>query len=106
MLTNEHWSKLKSILLEDSVYDKPEHRKTLEGILYRLRTGCPWRDFPEYFGRWNTAYRRFFFWSRKGILLRLFRKLSKDSDSEWEFMELYKAYQHSLVGNLNVIKVS
>jgi len=32
MLNDEHWSKLKSILLEDRAYDKPEHRKTLEAI--------------------------------------------------------------------------
>ncbi len=50
MLTDELWSKLKTILLEDRVYNKLEHRKTLEGILYRLRVGCPWRDLPEYFG--------------------------------------------------------
>ena len=37
MLTDELWSKLKAILLEDRVYNKPEHRKTIEGILYRLR---------------------------------------------------------------------
>ena len=36
MLTDEHWSKLRAILLEDRVYDKPEHRNTMEGILYRL----------------------------------------------------------------------
>ena len=97
MLNDEDWSKLKSILLEDRVYDKPEHRKTLEGILYRLRIGCPWRDLPEYFGRWNTVYRRFLLWSMKGILLRLFRALSKDSDCEWEFIDgsYIKAHQHS-----------
>ncbi len=87
MLNDEDWSKLKSILLEDRVYDKPEHRKTLEGILYRLRIGCPWRDLPEYFGRWNTVYRRFLLWSRKGIVLRLISALSKDSDWEWEFID-------------------
>ena len=59
MLTDEHWSKLRAILLEDRVYDKPEHRNTMEGILYRMRVGCPWRDIPESFGLWNTIFRRF-----------------------------------------------
>lgn len=36
MLTDEMWSKLKAILLEDRVYNKREHRYTIEGILYRL----------------------------------------------------------------------
>jgi len=47
MLTDGHWSKLRTIRLKDRVYDKPEHRNTVEGILYRMRTGCPWRDMPE-----------------------------------------------------------
>jgi transposase len=62
-----------------------------------LRVGCPWRDLPEYFGLWNTIYRRFLLWSRKGILLRLFKTLSTNSDTEWEFIDgsYVKAHQHS-----------
>ncbi|WP_037028195.1 IS5 family transposase, partial [Psychromonas aquimarina] len=97
MLTDELWSKLKAILLEDRVYNKSEHRQTMEGILYRLRVGCPWRDLPECFGLWNTIYRRFLLWSRKGILMRLFKTLSSDSDVKWEFIDgsYIKAHQHS-----------
>lgn len=97
MLTDELWSKLKAILLEDRVYNKREHRQTLEGILYRLRVGCPWRDLPECFGLWNTIYRRFLLWSRKGILMRLFKSLAQNSDTEWEFIDgsYVKAHQHS-----------
>lgn len=96
MLTDELWSKLKPILLEDRVYNKYEHRQTMEGILYRLRVGCPWRDLPECFGLWNTIYRRFILWSRKGILMRLFKALSIDTDTEWEFIDgsYVKAHQH------------
>lgn len=36
MHTDEHCFKLRAILLEDRVYDKPEHRNTMEGILYRM----------------------------------------------------------------------
>jgi transposase len=96
MLTDELWSKLKAILLEDRVYNKYEHRQTMEGILYRLRVGCPWRDLPECFGLWNTIYRRFILWSRKGGLMRLFKALSIDTDTEWEFIDgsYVKAHQH------------
>ena len=97
MLTDEHWSKLRAILLEDRVYDKPEHRNTMEGILYRMRVGCPWRDIPESFGLWNTIFRRFLLWSRKGILQRLFKKLISEPDFEWIFIDgsIVKAHQHS-----------
>jgi transposase len=69
----------------------------MEGILYRLHVGCPWRDLSKYFGLWNTIYRRFLLWSRKGILLRLFKTLSTNSDTEWKFIDgrYVKAHQHS-----------
>ncbi|WP_281066798.1 transposase [methane-oxidizing endosymbiont of Gigantopelta aegis] len=44
MLTDELWEKLKIIMLKMGIYDKPCLRKTVEGIFYRLRVGCPWRD--------------------------------------------------------------
>ena len=76
MLTDEYWSTLSRLLLETGrVYNKPEHRMTFEGILYRMRVGCPWRDIPRAFGDWNTIYRRFNLWSKKGVLLQLFTAL-------------------------------
>ena len=70
---------------------------TMEGILYRMRTGCPWRDLPKKFGKWNTIYRRFLLWSRKGVTRQLFELMSKDNDSEWIFIDssIVKAHQHS-----------
>lgn len=79
------------------VYNKPEHRMTFEGILFRMRTGCPWRDLPPDFGNWSAIFRRFHLWSKKGILLNLFNWLSKDTDSEWLFIDgsIIRAHQHS-----------
>jgi transposase len=65
MLTDEHWSKLETMMLEASIYGKPNLRMTVEGILYRMRTGCPWRDLPHEFGDWNTIYKRYNAWSAK-----------------------------------------
>ena len=97
MLTDEHWTKLSIIMLKDRVYDKLTHRNTMEGILYRMRTGCPWRDVPESFGDWSTIYRRFNLWSKKGVLMRVFRSLRHEPDLEWEFIDgsIVKAHQHS-----------
>jgi transposase len=41
-------------------------RRTVEGIVWRFRTGAPWRDVPERFGNWNSVYGRFADWSRDG----------------------------------------
>ena len=41
MLSDEHWSKLRTIMREQGIYNKPNLRKTVEGILYRMRVGQP-----------------------------------------------------------------
>lgn len=51
MLTEERWSKLREILLQFSLYDNAGLRRTVEGILFRMRSGIPWKDLPEHFGK-------------------------------------------------------
>ncbi len=79
------------------VHNKPEHRMTFGGILYRMRIGCPWRDLPSDFGKWSAIFRRFNLWSRKVILLNLFNSLSNETDSEWLVIDgsIVRAHQHS-----------
>jgi transposase len=97
MLNDEHWSKLKAIMLEERIYDKPNLRNTVEGILYRIRTGCPWRDVPVFFGNWNSIYKRFNAWSKHGIIANIFKALVSNADTEWEFIDgsIVRAHQHS-----------
>lgn len=47
-----------------------------------MRTGCPWRDVPEWFGDWSVIYRRFNLWSKKSILMRIFRALKYEPNIE------------------------
>ena len=53
IITEEKWLKLKSILLDLNVYDKPSLKETFLAIIYRLKTGCPWRYLvdPEQFSK-------------------------------------------------------
>ena len=97
MLTDEHWSKLRPILLDAGIYDKSKLRLTVEGILYRMRVGCPWRDLPKEFGNWNAIFKRFNDGSSSGKLEAVFKILSSEPDFEWEFLDgtIVKAHQHS-----------
>ena len=97
MLTDELWSKLRTIMRQFRIYDKPGLRKTVEGILYRMRTGLPWRDLPSFFGIWISIYQQFNRWSSKGKLMKIFKALVSDPDLEWEFIDgsIVKAHQHS-----------
>ena len=48
-----------------------------------MRTGCPWRELPEAFGRWNPVYKRLNAWSAEGKIMRIFNRWVKDPDIEW-----------------------
>ena len=88
MLTDDSWILLSRIMyLTGRIYNKPEHRMTLEGILYRMRTGIPWRDLPREFGDWSAVFRRFNLWSKKGVMTDIFRFLSRLNDSQWLFID-------------------
>jgi len=82
---------------QHGIYDKPNLRKIVEGILYRMRVGCPWRDLPSVFGFWNSIYQQFNRWSSKNKLMKIFKVLVNDPDLEWEFIDgsIVKAHQHS-----------
>lgn len=43
------------------------HRLVLDGIFWIARTGSPWRDLPEQFGRWSSVYRQFRRWTLAGL---------------------------------------
>ncbi|WTW99953.1 IS5 family transposase [Streptomycetaceae bacterium NBC_01309] len=59
-----------------------DHRTTVNGVLYRLRTGLPWRDLPERFGNWQTVYQRHRRWSADGTWDRILTALQVRADAE------------------------
>ena len=54
-----------------------DDREMLEAIIWRQRTGSPWRDVPGEFGPWQTAYTRWREWVDEGVLDDLFRGLQE-----------------------------
>ena len=48
------------------------NRLFVDAVLWIARTGAPWRDLPGRFGKWNTVWKRFDRWGRKGVWRRLF----------------------------------
>ena len=64
-LRNDQWDRIKNILpgREGHVGGTAEdNRLFVEAVLYRFRTGCPWRDLPERFGYWKSVHQRFGRW--------------------------------------------
>lgn len=65
-----------------------DHRRMVNGILWVLGSGAPWRDMPERFGRWGTVYDRFRRWTREGLWDRILDRLQAqrhaDGQIDWE----------------------
>jgi transposase len=59
-----------------------DHRLMFDAMLWRLRTGAPWRDLPERFGPWQTVYDRFRRWRTDGTLDRILEALQLRLDRQ------------------------
>ena len=53
------------------------HRLVLDGIFWIARTGSPWRDLPEEFGKWSSVYRQFRRWTLAGLWEQILEALSE-----------------------------
>ena len=73
-----------------------DNRLFVEAVLWIVRTGAPWRDLPVCFGCWNSAFRRFRRWSRKGVFEKIFNALSGDPDFEYAIVDgtIVRVHQH------------
>lgn len=83
-LTDEPWDRLAALLPpERPATGRPnrDHRTVLNGILWHLRTGAPWRDLPEWYGPWQTAYSRFRRWQLAGVWARILTAVLADADA-------------------------
>jgi transposase len=73
-----------------------DNRLFVDAVLWIAKTGAPWRDLPERFGRWNTVWRRFDRWALKGVWRKVFDKL-QDPDLEWLILDstVIRAHPHA-----------
>ena len=69
----------------------------VEAVLYRLRTGMPWRDLPERYGEGEKIHTRFSRWAKSGVWERMFQHLAADADNEYAMIDstIVRAHQHS-----------
>lgn len=74
-----------------------DNRLFVNGVLWILRTGAPWRDLPERYGKWNSVYQRFRRWAKAGVWEEVFERLRAEPDMEWVMLDssIVRAHQHS-----------
>jgi len=65
-----------------------DHRRMLNGLFWKLRSGAPWRDIPERYGPWSSIYDRYRRWCREGrftvMLVALRNELDARDQLDWE----------------------
>jgi len=90
VLTDSMWEQLIVTLKSKGCYETENSRDIMEAIIWKLRTGAPWRDVPEQLCPWQTAFNRFNRWSEKGLWSDFFlnyeEKLTKSGYSPMEVM--------------------
>ena len=60
-----------------------DNRQFVNGVLWILRTGAPWRDLPSTFGHWKNVHKRFCRWVKKGIWKKLLDIVADKPDYKW-----------------------
>jgi transposase len=103
-LTDEEWRRLLPMMPANARRGRRwcDHRKVIDGIFFRTRTGCPWRDLPGEYGKWKTVYNRHRRWSLDGTWQEILARLQAGSDEaegkDWTVSAdstVVRAHQHA-----------
>ncbi len=103
-LTDAAWERIGPLLPGSDGCGRPwrDHRQVINGVLWRLRTGAPWRDLPERYGPWQTVYERFARWDADGTWAKLLEQVQVRDDAvgtmEWTVSvdsTINRAHQHA-----------
>jgi len=110
VLTDAQWERIAPLLpgkKGDPGRSGDDNRRSLEGILWIVRTGAPWRDLPDAFGNWFTVWKRFRRWALKGVFEKVFKVLSGEPDMEYALIDgtIVKVHRHG-AGAKGGLKIS
>jgi len=102
-LTDKAWAVIAPLLPEPGRRSGRwrDHRQVINGILWKLRTGAPWRDLPERYGPWKTCHERLRRWTADGTWDRILAHAQVFDDGqpvEWIVSvdsSIVRAHQHA-----------
>lgn len=99
-LCDRQWEKIKDLLpgrTETVGVTAKDNRQFVNGVMWILRSGSPWRDLPERYGDWKNTHRRFTRWAASGVWEKVFDILIKDAKNEYLMIDstIVRAHQHA-----------
>jgi transposase len=103
VISDEVWSKIWFLLPGSGLTcgKKAENNRLfLNAVFWIMRTGSPWRDLPQYFGNWNTQYKRYRRWCVNGTFSKLYRSLVESPEFGFLCIDgsIVKLHQHATCG--------
>jgi len=101
-LTDAQWRRLQRVLPKQPSGPASHlgDRLFIEAVLFRDKTGLPWRDLPERFGPWKSVYNRFANWARRGHWAAIFKELQLEVDETGSIVDgsVVRAHQDASGG--------
>ena len=104
-LSDAQWAVLEPLLPQAGKLGRPRKwqlRQLIDGIRWRTRAGCPWRDVPAGYGPWTSVYGLFRCWQRDGTWARVLTALQARADAAglitWDVSvdsTVVRAHQHA-----------
>jgi transposase len=101
-LTDEQWLRIEPLLpgrAGDGGRVGKDNRLFVNAVLFVAKTGVPWRDLPERFGKWNSVWRRFDRWCASGVWVKLASILGDEELEELQLDSTSIKAQHSAAGS-------
>ncbi len=110
-IRDNEWDRIKNLLpgrAEHVGVTAKDNRLFVEAVIYRYRTGMPWRDLPERFGHWKQVHTRHSRWARSGVWEKVFKVLATDADNEYAMIDstIVRAHQHSAGAPKKTVKAT
>ncbi len=99
-LSDEQWLQIEPYLPGregDPGKTGADNRLFVHAVLWIAKTGVPWRDLPERFGKWNSVFPRFNRWCKREVWQRVLEALGGDADLEHLLLDstIVRAHQHA-----------
>lgn len=102
-LTDQEWGSL-APLIPSAATGRPrvDDRRVINGMLYKIRTGVPWRDLPHRYGSWQTVYTRSRRYALSGVFTQALQQIQAQADAagaiDWLVQidsTIVRAHQHA-----------
>src|ERR1700755_278015 len=75
-LSDAQWATVKDLLpAQPGPRSRLGDRSFVNAVMWRLKTGAPWRDIPERYGKWKNVHNRFSRWAARSLWEKIFKRL-------------------------------